>query len=78
MSDLADRISRAAVAALDLAPFDDRFGRLSRQVLAGGASGDSTGVVVRGVDSASIQRMPLLYNGNEFGRHGFGLAELVL
>lgn len=38
MSDLADRISRAAVAALDLAPFDDRFGRLSRQVLAGGAS----------------------------------------
>lgn len=38
MSDLADRISRAAVAALDLAPFDDRFGRLSRQVLTGGAS----------------------------------------
>lgn len=38
MSDLADRISRAAVAALDLAPFDDRYGRLSRQVLAGGAS----------------------------------------
>lgn len=38
MSDLADRISRAAVAALDLAPFDDRFSRLSRQVLAGGAS----------------------------------------
>ncbi len=37
------------------------------QVLAGGASGDSTGVVVRGVDSASIQRMPLLYNGNELG-----------
>lgn len=38
MLDLADRISRAAVAALDLAPFDDRFARLSRQVLAGGAS----------------------------------------
>lgn len=38
MPDLADLISRAAVAALDLAPFDDRFGRLSRQVLAGGAS----------------------------------------
>ena len=38
MVDLADRISRAAVAALDLAPFDDRFGRLSRQVLAGGAT----------------------------------------
>lgn len=38
MPDLADRISRAAVAALDLAPFDDRFGRLSRQVLAGGAT----------------------------------------
>lgn len=38
MPDLADRISRGAVAALDLAPFDDRFGRLSRQVLAGGAS----------------------------------------
>ncbi|MDO5535081.1 MAG: hypothetical protein Q4F65_10565, partial [Propionibacteriaceae bacterium] len=38
MPDLADRISRAAVAALDLAPFDDRFSRLSRQVLAGGAS----------------------------------------
>ena len=38
MPDLADRISRAAVAALDLAPFDDRYGRLSRQVLAGGAS----------------------------------------
>lgn len=38
MSDLADRISRAAVAALDLAPFDDRYGKLSRQVLAGGAS----------------------------------------
>lgn len=38
MPDLADRISRGAVAALDLAPFDDRFARLSRQVLAGGAS----------------------------------------
>lgn len=38
MPDLADRISRGAVAALDLAPFDDRFSRLSRQVLAGGAS----------------------------------------
>ena len=38
MLDLADRVSRAAVAALDLAPFDDRFARLSRQVLAGGAS----------------------------------------
>lgn len=38
MPDLADRISRAAVAALDLAPFDDRYSRLSRQVLAGGAS----------------------------------------
>lgn len=37
MPDLADRISRAAVAALDLAPFDDRFAALSRQVLAGGA-----------------------------------------
>ncbi len=38
MTDLADRISRAAVAALDLAPFDDRYASLSRQVLAGGAS----------------------------------------
>lgn len=38
MADLADRISRAAVAGLDLAPFDDRFASLSRQVLAGGAS----------------------------------------
>lgn len=38
MPDLADRISRAAVAALDLAPFDDRFAQLSRQVLTGGAS----------------------------------------
>lgn len=38
MPDLADRISRAAVAALDLAPFDDRFATLSRQVLTGGAS----------------------------------------
>lgn len=38
MTDLADRISRGAVAALDLAPFDERFTRLSRQVLAGGAS----------------------------------------
>lgn len=38
MPDLADRISRAAVAALDLAPFDDRFASLSRQVLTGGAS----------------------------------------
>lgn len=38
MTDLADRISRAAVAALDLAPFDDRYANLSRQVLAGGAS----------------------------------------
>lgn len=38
MPDLADRISRAAVAALDLAPFDDRFASLSRQVLAGGAA----------------------------------------
>lgn len=38
MPDLADRISRGTVAALDLAPFDDRFSRLSRQVLAGGAS----------------------------------------
>lgn len=38
MSDLADRVSRGAVAALELAPFDDRFNRLSRQVLAGGAS----------------------------------------
>lgn len=38
MPDLADRISRGAVAALDLAPFDDRFSKLSRRVLAGGAS----------------------------------------
>ena len=38
MPDLADRISRAAVAALDLAPFDDRFAALSRQVLTGGAA----------------------------------------
>lgn len=38
MPDLADRISRGAVAALDLAPFDNRFSKLSRQVLAGGAS----------------------------------------
>lgn len=38
MPDLADRISRGAVAALDLAPFDNRFSKLSRQVLAGGAT----------------------------------------
>ncbi|MFV0406263.1 MAG: hypothetical protein ACK5LN_05500 [Propioniciclava sp.] len=38
MTDLADRISRGAVAALDLAPFDDRFTKLSRLVLTGGAS----------------------------------------
>lgn len=38
MADLADRISRAAVAALDLAPLDDRFSKLSRIVLTGGAS----------------------------------------
>lgn len=38
MPDLADRISRAAVTALDLAPFDERFAALSRQVLTGGAS----------------------------------------
>ena len=31
MPDLADRISRGAVAALDLAPFDDRFSKLSRR-----------------------------------------------
>lgn len=36
--DLADRLSRGAVAALDLAPFDARFGDLSRRVLQGGAS----------------------------------------
>lgn len=38
MADLADRISRAAVAALDLAPFDERLSKLSRLVLTGGAS----------------------------------------
>lgn len=36
--DLADLISRGAVAALDLAPLDPRFSGLSRQVLQGGAS----------------------------------------
>ncbi len=36
--DLADRIGRGAVAALDLAPLDRRFADLSRQVLEGGAS----------------------------------------
>ncbi|MFV0452088.1 MAG: hypothetical protein ACK5LS_07565 [Propioniciclava sp.] len=38
MVDLADWISRGAVAALDLAPRDDRFAKLSRLVLTGGAS----------------------------------------
>lgn len=38
MADLADRMSRGAVAALDLAPLDDRFSKLSRLVLTGGAS----------------------------------------
>ena len=53
MSDLADRISRAAVAALDLAPFDDRFSRLSRQVLARMVSGDEmSDVTIRIADGA--------------------------
>ena len=37
------------------------------QVLASGVSGESTGVYVRGMDLASIEKMPLLYNGNQLG-----------
>jgi lipoprotein-releasing system permease protein len=37
------------------------------QALASGLSGESTGVYVRGMDIASIEKMPLLFNGNELG-----------
>lgn len=36
--DLAEALSSGAASALDLAPFDERFARLQREVLSGGAS----------------------------------------
>lgn len=74
--DLADRISRGAVAALDLAPDDPRFAELSRQVLQGGASRFATVVDPResvdyvipvGVPEASVNFGALVVQVSRIG-----------